>query len=586
MAIRVRLTLVLAVVSVLVPLFATAQAQEQEPLGTQVPNLVQGAFAGGGPEATTTTEVALPGEALELQVKPIGRRAAEPTIAVDSDGAAFVPAGNFDGARPAGARTDLMRSLDGGLTFESVQPPLPSPVDGEPPVNLDPYVWHDPATDRVISADLLGCGYLLITDDKGENYTRSLAGCVDSVDHQTIFGGPPPVGQIVPDLGIVDYPSNLYYCTNRVGDSKCSRSFDGGITWITTLTPAYLGFDPELGGICGGLHGHGVVDPEGRVLLPKGHCLEPYLSISEDAGDTWTRVRVSEKAAGGEFPLPLFEYPTTFAHTSVASDSAGNYYYVFLDENQLPWLVYSTDQGQTWSEDILVAPPGVTEANLPTVTAGDEGRIAIIFPAHVPRENEEELDPLTRPWNYYAMISTDVLSGSPTFTYTLANDPADPIYRGDCFSRCGGLYDFLDVIVSPAGEMWSTMADSCMDERCMGDNGVDDSFSCDPTDPLDPCFGSGEARDAVGNPGMGIAIRQLGGPSLVDAAVTPAPDPTTPAPAPVVTTTPAPAPSASATAAPAPAPTSGGPSLPATGAGMAGAALLLASLAFRRRRED
>jgi hypothetical protein len=288
---------------------------------------------------------------------------------------------------------------------------------------------------------------------------------------------------------------------------------------VTTATPAYLGFDPETGGVCGGLHGHGVVDSEGRVFLPKGHCIEPWLAISEDAGDTWTRVRVSDKAAGEVFEIPVAEYPGTFTHTSVAVDAADNVYYVWLDEQHLPWLVYSTDHGATWSEDILIAPPGVTEANFPTVTAGDEGRIAIVFPTHTPRADEADRDPLTRPWDYHVLVSTDVLSGSPTFSYTLANDPADPVYRGDCWGRCGGMYDFLDVIVSPQGELWATMVDSCMDPTCVDDeDGMDDSWACDPTDPLDPCFldPEAEARDAIGNPGMGIALRQLGGPALVE----------------------------------------------------------------------
>lgn len=548
-------------------------------LGAQRPNVVQGAFAGGGPDASTTSEVALPDSALVLQAVPIGRRAAEPTVAVDSEGVAFIPAGNFEGARPAGARTELMRSSDGGLTWQSIQPALPAPIDGEPPVNLDPYVWHDPATDRVISADLTGCGYLLITDDQGESFQRSLAACNgDSVDHQTLFGGPPPAGQTLPRAGVDSaYPSNLYYCTNRVVDSRCSRSFDGGITWVVGGLPPYTGYDPDTGGVCGGLHGHGIVDPEGRVFLPKGHCTEPYVAISEDAGDTWTRVRVSDKRAGADFDLPLFEYPYTFTHTSVASDAAGNIYYVWLDENHLPWLVYSTDHGVTWSEDILIAPPGVTEANFPTVTAGDEGRIAIVFPTHTPREDEADRDPLTRPWNYHVLVSTDVLDGSPTFTYTLANDPADPVYRGDCFGRCGGMYDFLDVIVAPQGEVWATMVDSCMDTTCVDDpDGFDDSYACDPTDPLDPCFASDrEPRAAIGNPGMGVAIRQLAGPSLVAAKPVgggeggdggqPAPDPTEAPPA---------------------APTGSGVPMPATGAGVGAVALvaLAAGGALRRRR--
>ena len=288
---------------------ATAAAAPQ---GQPVENAIQGAFHPGGPYATANEFTAYDGEPLTVQAVDVGRRSAEPTIGVTSAGNAFFAAANFDSTGERLARTELLRSTDDGLTWESVQPPAPG-VKSMPPGSLDPYVWVDPGTDRIWNLDLLGCGFTQTSDDEGDSFqTRTPAACGDSVDHQTLFGGPPPESANFELSG--DYPNVMYYCTNRVADARCGRSFDGGDTWITTLTPAYTG--PDLGeqGFCNSLHGHGIVDPEGRVFLPRGHCGYPYVAISEDAGDTWTRVKVSDKTAGAPV-VPLLEYAGTYQHT-------------------------------------------------------------------------------------------------------------------------------------------------------------------------------------------------------------------------------------------------------------------------------
>ena len=39
-------------------------------------------------------------------------------------------------------------------------------------------------------------------------------------------------------------------------------------------------------------------------------------------------------------------------------------------------MAVSTDHGKTFSDPLMIAPPGVNEVNFPVVTAGSEGRIA------------------------------------------------------------------------------------------------------------------------------------------------------------------------------------------------------------------
>lgn len=481
---------VLVSVVLLASLLASVRAYGADP-AAPVANQEQTAFVPlrDGEEAEHNEPLAgYEGELLSVRAVDVGRRSAEPTIGVQRDGDAYFAAANFDSVGGRLARTELLRSTDGGLTWTSIQPTNPAtkttPIGG-----LDPYVWVDTATDRVFNLDLIGCGYLQTTDDDGQTWSTSAAACGDSVDHQTLFGGPRPQGLVLPQLDA--YPNVVYYCTNRVLDSRCGRSLDGGRTWLTTATPAYLGFDPAAGGMCNGLHGHGIVDPDGRVVLPKGHCGFPYVSVSSDGGDTWKQVRVSDKLSGTPV-VPVARYAGTFAHTSVASDSAGNLYYVWPDDEMRPWLSISRDHGDTWETPMMIAPPGVNEVNFPTVDAGDEGKVAITFVGS-PADSPGALGgaDATRPWNQYVLASTNALDASPVFLSTTANDPADPIHRGDCFSRCGGMYDFLDVVVAPSGEIWATASDTCSSAGCVAPGGSDDA-----------------------GVGVGLAIRQVGGPLL------------------------------------------------------------------------
>ena len=429
--------------------------------------------SGDAPPLPTSSPVEYTGEPLALQTSYVGRDSFEPTLGVDAEGTAFYASGAFDAGFGLLGRTEVLRSSDGGTTWESVQPPLPSELQSEPPTTLDPYVYVDGDTGRVFNIELyVGCSYLLYSDTKGESWSRNPAACGSFVnDHQTLVTGPPPAG-----LTTLGYPEVVYYCFNRVLDASCGRSLDGGTTFTPTGTPAFFGEDPAAGGNCGGLHGHITTDSVGRLFVPKGHCGFPWVSISDDGGTTWKRVQVSD------------ELRTAGIQTAIAADSADNLYYVWWDTTwRLPWMSVSTDHGATWGEPMMVAPPGVREVNFPVVTAGDSGRVALTFPGTTdPRRGSA-----TRPWNSYVVVTTNALDADPTFVSTTANDPADPIHRGACQTRCAGMFDFIDIDISHAdGSIWASATDTC-------------TGSC--------VSGLGGAGDAEG-----IAIRQLTGPWLWD----------------------------------------------------------------------
>jgi hypothetical protein len=425
------------------------------------------------------------GPKLKVQAVVIPREAAEPTIGVTKKGNAFFAAAEFDSAFVVLPRTKVMKSSDGGLTWKDASPEIPA--GDNPPVTADPYVYVEEDSGRIFSLDLYaGCAYLQYSDDEGKTWDANPAACGDMVnDHQTMISGPKPEGFTIPgNIGLPsDYKEILYYCFNRVADSSCGRSFDGGQTFTKAGQPAFRGVD-DAGELCGGLHGHIQTDSEGRLFLPKGHCGDAWVAISEDAGESWKQVKISPKH------LRVCCY-----HTSMAVDAADNLYYMWWSKRRrLPYLSISRNSGKTWSVPRMVAPPGVEEVNIPTIAAGDRGRIVITFPGGT--KDDRKKQDSTRPWNAYTIVSTNALSKNPTFVSTTANLPSDPIHRGNCgdsggSGRCSGMYDFLDVIVSPAGDhdFWATFVDTCIDLCAQT-----------PTGPA--------------NAMQGIAVRQLSGPRL------------------------------------------------------------------------
>jgi hypothetical protein len=431
------------------------------------------------------------GPPLQLRVTYVGRQAAEPTVGVDKDGDAFYAAATFDSPGGVAARTLIMRSTDNNLTWVAKSPGFVSNIS-YPPANLDPYVLVDPETDRVYSGDLAVADIqIMYTDSKGEPTMTAPTGWTAAgtiggnppVDHQTIWTANPPPPLVPGPL----YENYFYYCSNRVGDVECSRSIDGGLTFTPAGSPPYLGV--ENGVICGGLHGHLTADSAGRIFLPKAHCGQlgfapdppPEVAVSANAGATWTRGNLN--AVANHLRVPHHE-------VSAAVDSDDNVYVVWWDTtNNLPYLSSSTDHGVTWSTPRMIAPPGVFEVNFPTITAGDAGRIAITFPGSTVNNRS---DP-TRPWNSYVVMTIDALSPNPTFLWRLGNDPADPVHRGLCEGRCSGMYDFLDIQTSPKdGTIWATASDNCVSTACK--NGTVSLLS----------------------PGQGVAINQIGGPTLFD----------------------------------------------------------------------
>lgn len=486
-----------------------------KPIGATVDPVAPGFQAFSAQRITSTpeedvanTEVAYKGKPIAFANSDIGHGALEPSIGVDPDGNAYIPALGFDSDDLA---TTIRRSNDDGASWQDVTPQLPLAGQNNPPNSNDPYIYVDEDSGWIFSMDLQALtNYTLnISEDGGESWR---AGGPDPTgvvqDHQTLTTGVVPENTLATTTG--DFEEIIYYCFNRIAESTCSRSLDGGTVWARTGFPAFPGVDPATGSdipFCGGLHGHIETDGDGFLLLPKGHCSQPWLGVSEDAGETW---RVSRVADDITFPEQ---------QASVTADSAGNYYYAFYDTNGLPYLAVSRDRGLTWDEPMMIAPPGVTEVQWPTAYAGDEGRVSVGFPCT--RAEGDAKTSLSRPWDYCMVMSVNALDDDPTWLGNVANEIGDPVHRGMCPGRCGNMYDFLDVTAAPpsaGGNVWAVYTDTCTDKIFTRGGGIlgeeGEPFRQCNTDP-----------DAVGFDGTasnssdeeaGFAVRQVCGPNLFD----------------------------------------------------------------------
>lgn len=401
----------------------------------------------------------------------VGMHALEPTLGLTPGGTVFYAAAGFEfaGRLPG---TQILRSDDGGKTWENTSPRVLG--QNTMPLTLDPYVYVDRDIDgdtgRVFTIDLtLACSYMSFSDDKGESWITNPLSCGRPVnDHQTLFSGPPatstPVG----------YPNLLYYCWNDVGSSSCSKSLDGGITFVPTGAPAFEGFEPGnedpgffgQSGFCGGLHGHGAVGPDGTVYLPREYCGKPMVAISNDEGRTWIRVEVSKKIRSTSQPRE------GAAHPSVAVDKKGNVYYMWIGaEDRLAYLSVSKNGGESWSRPVVVNPPGLKETNLPQITARGKGKIALVYYGSTnspfprcgldctPKDYEKTT------WNGYLTMSANALGKNPLFLTGTVNNPKDPLIRQRCGpGRCQWAYDFIDVEIGNDGVPYGAFVDGCMDE--------------------------------------------------------------------------------------------------------------------------
>lgn len=403
------------------------------------------------PVETAATEPApeprvLPSELVAPTLHPLaflGMGAGEPNIAVAPDGTVYVAAIN-----------DIYRSEDGGVSFELVQENLDGGGDGDLVILEDgslhwlglfgqagpiPYVrsvdrgdsWSDPVD---------------LSDDRGSDREWLDA----REDEPTLYSA--WRGRDADNNGIIAFRS----------------SFDGGLTWNDEVAMA----DDAVGGPLAHGPTPGQVYQAQATFTSSPTAMDASIRLarSSDHGATWELVPIVTPAQSLQIGLIGFPF-SIFPALSV--DDNGTLYLVYaVDQGAIEgapkplarfgvYLTRSTDEGDTWSEPMLLSSPEKASI-MPWIVAGAKGRIAVAWYSNtygMPHDNLPDV------WNVELMEMIDADTDAPQMQVVQLND--EPNHIGSiCTSGTGCLLtagdrsvlDFLEVALTPDGHPVVTWA--------------------------------------------------------------------------------------------------------------------------------
>jgi hypothetical protein len=413
-------------------------------------------------------------------------RTGEISIVVTKNGTAvFQPAVETAAGSPVG----VLRSVDQGANWEFSVPSPPRTISVDQRMSLDQQTGRIFWIQLGLPADtgITLSPRLDISDDGGKTWFTG--GVTLGFDDPSIFTGPPPKS-----LGPLTqgYPNVVYACMGHQ-PLKCERSLDGGLTWGVEVD---IPFPPELEPLqippvgCGEFGTKGVVGQDGTVYVPFTPCNRPYVAISHDEGETWRLVRVADTETIGFGALP------------VDMDKQGNLYAAWVKaSDRLPYMAVSRDDGLHWSEPLMIGAPGVNEAAIPALVAGERGQVAVTYygsdNAPLPFPPACETPSLNCPgydketWNTYITETWNGLDRTPLFWSASLNDPAQPTWYGvtpsavgvirvdELFNRGpgytqggttgdgahpsgpGGRIDYFGAVMAPDDTAWVGFAQEC-----------------------------------------------------------------------------------------------------------------------------
>tara|TARA_B100000003_G_scaffold194422_1_gene195673 strand:- start:2130 stop:3665 length:1536 start_codon:yes stop_codon:yes gene_type:complete len=393
----------------------------------------------------------------------VGEEGAEPSIGITSSGCIFFVA--FE---------KVMRSCDHGQSWDHMNSIF------QHPSTSDPWLWVDPATDRIFDVQMVGLltTWIAWSDDDGLNWLGNPhdSGPIPLNDHIKLGSGPwtdqgySLLGQFTQNI----YETAVYFCYNKGAGIFCYTSFDGGATF-------------EVGGQVyglvttnGGLHGAITTAPDGTVYVTP-RVPTPTIVFSKDNGFSW-----EERTMGEDVGTP-----NPRKNSEVGTDTQSNAYHIWVGADQGVYMSRSLDSGLSWEQNSTrVSPNQVISAVFPHIDAGDPGRIAITY---LGSENDSELGLLNidnESWDgnahyatgnvsYYLYItySLNALDPNPSFhTIRVSPDPVQIgsicLNSGDCRDIGGSnrnLLDFNDLHIDREGRVYVAFADGCTD-NCAADS--------------------------------------------------------------------------------------------------------------------
>ncbi len=320
---------------------------------------------------------------------------------------------------------------------------------------FDPILFTDRLTGRTLVSQLVfpagaAASASAYTNNDGDTWVPSTgAGPGSGIDHQTIGGGGPFHAPLLNPA----YPGAIYYC-GQLPAATCALSLDGG----TTYGPA---IPVDTAGVCGGLHGHIKVGPDGTAYLPNKGCgVGQGLIVSEDNGATWTVREVPGSTSGG-------------SDAAVGIGRAdkvpgrGRVYLGYADGDTKAVVAVSNDGGANWSPPVDVgAAFGINNVAFPAVVAGDDDRAAFAFYG-TPTAGGLQGAKFQGVWHLYVAHTYD---GGQTW-HTVDATPNDPMQRGCIWlgggsNICRNMLDFMGVDVDKRGRVLVGYNDGCAGAEC------------------------------------------------------------------------------------------------------------------------
>ena len=380
-------------------------------------------------------------------VSETGYATSESTIAVTKDGALVYS--------PAESENSMARSLNGGARWSLTTPAVEQHTDWWNTV--DPDVIADPRTGRVFWSHATGpfrnenelpeeTGFYLAaaygfqvysSSDDAASFTTAEYSTAPTGDWEKVFVGPPPpasTGAAQPS----GYPDVVYMCANSPAEVTgpgrlCYKSLDGGVTFEIAGYTSPTATNPA--DVCPPLNFNaGVVDSQGTIYQPVDCEKSAYVVVSRDEGasETW---------------LPLAGAPTGTAtsgtNLKLAVDAADNLYAEWTAGGLL-YLAVSRDRALTWSAPMMVAAPGVGEVQLPAISAGAEGQVALTYYATLKAGEERATAYITQ--------TADALDSQPLLYSGALNPPTAPIFHDGGLTGGAPRADFIGGAYDASGE--------------------------------------------------------------------------------------------------------------------------------------
>lgn len=321
----------------------------------------------------------------------------------------------------------------------------PLATSGPQPV-ADPILFTDGISGRTWASNLTAGPNIsyAFTDNDGDTWVEAGGGGIAGADHQTIGSGPYPADFVLPHPL---HENAVYFCSQAIaGPAGCVRSDDGGITYPVTS----LAYD---GSLCGGLHGHVRVAPDGTVWLPVAECgTGTGYAISTDAGVNWTDHMVPNTLGGGG------------SDPTISLDDENTAYFCYTNGDGHIRAATSRDRGVTWENDTdLGVVHGIKNSAFPQSWAGSPGRAACAFYGTDRQGNIESID---FPGLWYSFIA-HTYDGGKTWTTRIIT-PNDPIQGiGGIWQSGGGnpnrnLLDFNEATMDDKGRFIFGYDDGCV----------------------------------------------------------------------------------------------------------------------------